>query len=78
MAKKIAKTQKPENVAGEYMTIREAAALLAVYEKTVSNWFDRGIIEGKRSVLGNRKPLRSSITKIKQRMDTGWRPPRDS
>jgi hypothetical protein len=69
MAKKSA---KPVNE--EYISIRDAAALLGVYEKTISNWFDKGIVTGKRTVLGTRRPSRASILKIKARLDSGWRP----
>ena len=58
----------------EYITIREAAKILGVYEKTVSNWFDKGIIEGAKTILGTRKPLRRSVEKIRRRLEDGWRP----
>jgi predicted site-specific integrase-resolvase len=65
-------TKKSDN--DEYMTITDAAKLLGVYEKTIANWFDRGYIEGKKTILGTRKPSRASIMKIKKKLEGGWRP----
>jgi predicted site-specific integrase-resolvase len=67
-------TKKAVKQTDEYVTIKEAAQILEVYEKTVSNWFDKGIIEGKKTILGTRKPLRSSVLKIRKRLEGGWRP----
>ena len=72
-------TKKPaQKKADEHITIKEAAKILGVYEKTVSNWFDKGIIEGTKTILGTRKPLRSSIEKIRKRLEGGWRPRDDA
>ena len=62
----------------EYVSIKEAAKILGVYEKTVSNWFEKGIIEGTKTILGTRKPLRSSVVKIRRRLEEGWRPRNDA
>lgn len=72
MAKKAGKT------ADGFITIKEAAQILEVYEKTVSNWFDKGVIEGKKTILGTRKPLRSSVMKIRKRLEGGWQPRDDT
>ena len=70
--------KKAGRAADSYMTIKEAAQILGVYEKTVSNWFDKGIIEGIKTMLGTRKPLRSSVEKIRKRLEGGWRPRDDA
>jgi hypothetical protein len=70
------KSKNPENSANEkeeFVTIREASEMLGIYPLTVTNWFDRGIIKGKKTILGTRKPLRKSVKKIRKRLKEGWR-----
>lgn len=73
MAKKTSKVTKVQEEKEDYITLREAAKILEVYHLTVANWFDRGIIKGKKTMLGARKPLRSSVMQIRKRLEEGWR-----
>jgi predicted site-specific integrase-resolvase len=61
------KKKDKDKVDVDYISIKDAAKLLGVYDSTIRSWYDQGFLEGFVTPTGQRKILRKSAEALRNR-----------
>lgn len=65
--KKKKKTEEEPEHDTDYISVKDAAKLLGVYESTIRSWYDQGYLTGYLSPSNQRKILRKSAEALLKR-----------